>query len=397
MSNKKETRRDFIKKAGVSTGALGLLAATAKAEKVIQGFDETETDIDTSKIWQQKYDRKVKVGIVGFGACSFGAAFGFQDHPNVEVVAVSDLIPDRCAGLAKACRCEKTYPSLEKMVKDDSIEAIFCATDAPSHARHCMLAMNHGKHVAVAVPAVFGNLEHAHQLFETVKKTGLNYMMFETSCYHDDLYAMRQLYKKDHFGKIIYSEGEYYHYAASPISSYKGWRVGSPPLWYPTHATAYYCGVTGGNFTDVSCQGMKSIVPMFSPENNPYNNPFGSEFALLRTSEGGTSRMLKATDTPGVHGERGRIYGQKAAYYGTLHGGPKVAIPKKPQLPPGVSPGGHGGAHGYLMNEFVMSILENRKPWIDITMSLNMSVAGVVAHQSALKDGERLKIPQFVM
>ncbi|MCD6175682.1 MAG: Gfo/Idh/MocA family oxidoreductase, partial [Planctomycetes bacterium] len=181
MSNKKETRRDFIKKAGVSTGALGLLAATAKAEKVIQGFDETETDIDTSKIWQQKYDRKVKVGIVGFGACSFGAAFGFQDHPNVEVVAVSDLIPDRCAGLAKACRCEKTYPSLEKMVKDDSIEAIFCATDAPSHARHCMLAMNHGKHVAVAVPAVFGNLEHAHQLFETVKKTGLNYMMFETS------------------------------------------------------------------------------------------------------------------------------------------------------------------------------------------------------------------------
>lgn len=137
--------------------------------------------------------------------CKFGAAFAFQDHPNVEIVAVSDLFPDRCAALAKACRCEKTYPSLEEMVKDDSIEAIFCATDAPHHAEHCMLVMNHGKHAATAVPAVCGSVEQAHQLFETVKKTGLNYMMFETSCYHDDLYAMRELYKKGHFGKIVES------------------------------------------------------------------------------------------------------------------------------------------------------------------------------------------------
>ena len=49
--------------------------------------------------------------------------FGFQDHPNVTVAAVSDLFPDRCAALAKECRCEKTYPSLEELVKDDTIEA----------------------------------------------------------------------------------------------------------------------------------------------------------------------------------------------------------------------------------------------------------------------------------
>ena len=43
-----------------------------------------------------------------------------------------------------------------------------------------------------------------------------------------------------------------------------------------------------------------------------------------------------------------------------------------------------------------MAILENRKPLVDATMALNMSVAGVIAHQSALKDGETLKIPQYV-
>ncbi len=50
---------------------------------------------------------------------------------------------------------------------------------------------------------------------------------------------------------------------------------------------------------------------------------------------------------------------------------------------------------GYLGNEFVTAILEDRKPLVDIALALNMTVAGIVAHQSALKDGETMKIPQY--
>jgi hypothetical protein len=49
------------------------------------------------------------------------------------------------------------------------------------------------------------------------------------------------------------------------------------------------------------------------------------------------------------------------------------------------------------MNEFVLSILERRKPMVDVAWALNMTVAGVVAHQSALKDAELLKIPVFAL
>jgi hypothetical protein len=137
------SRRSFLQQLSVGAGIAGL-GRLAAAEPVIQGFDEMETNTQTGKTWQPVSDRKVRVGIVGYGVCRFGAAFGLQDHPNVEVVAVSDLFPDRCAELAKACRCEKTYPSLEEMVKDDRIEAIFLATDAPSHARHAILVLEHG-------------------------------------------------------------------------------------------------------------------------------------------------------------------------------------------------------------------------------------------------------------
>jgi hypothetical protein len=132
------------------------------------------------------------------------------------------------------------------------------------------------------------------------------------------------------------------------------------------------------------------------PENNRYKNPFDTEIALYRTSEGGMSRMVVSKDTPGFGGEKGRIRGQKGSFYGKYEGLGKV-LPNlvRPPLPPGVEAGGHGGSEGRLMDEFITSILQDRKPLVDIAMALNMTVPGVVAHQSALKDGELMKIPQY--
>lgn len=387
------TRRAFLQ----ALGATAAGAALARGQQVpIAGFEKAPTDPEASRGWQPVSDRRLRVGIVGYGVCQFGAVFGFQDHPNVEIVAVSDLIPDRCAALARACRCAKTYPSLEELVKDDRVEAVFVATDAPSHARHSILALEHGKHVACAVPAVFGSLEEADQLFAAVKKSGLSYMMFETSCYHEDLHAMRTLYRAGLLGEIVYSEGEYYHYMEQPIPSFRDWRVGLPPQWYPTHSNAYHLGVTGGSFTEVSCLGMPSRIAHLQPANNRYRNPFGTEIALFRTSEGGMSRMAVSWDTPGDEGERGRVRGQRGAFHGRFEGLEKnLPDLRRPPLPPGVEAGGHGGSHGYLMNEFVTAVLQNRRPLVDVTLALNMTVAGIVAHQSALKGGEWLKIPQY--
>jgi hypothetical protein len=197
-------------------------------------------------------------------------------------------------------------------------------------------------------------------------------------------------------GKLLYSEGEYFHYMPTPIDSYKGWRIGLPPQWYPTHSNAYYVGVTGGSFTEVSCLGMPSVIDHLQPANNPYRNSFGTEIALFRTSEGGMSRMGVSWDSPGFSGEMGRIRGQKGSYYGKFEG-MKESLPDitRPPLPPGVDAGGHGGSHGFLMSEFVNAILQDRKPLVDIAQALNMTVAGIVAHQSALKGGEQMKIPQF--
>src|SRR5437667_3515701 len=129
------SRRSFVQSLALGSTAMAAGRATAAENKVIRGFEESPAKMTSAKSWKPVSDRRIRVGIGGYGVCKFGSAFSFQDHPNVEVVAVSDLSPERCAELAKVCRCTKAYPSVEEMIKDDHIEAVFLATDAPSHCR----------------------------------------------------------------------------------------------------------------------------------------------------------------------------------------------------------------------------------------------------------------------
>ena len=71
-----------------------------------QGYEGELVDPETEKQWVPVSDRKIRVGIIGYGVCGFGADFSFQDHPNVTVSAVADLVPEQCAALAMACRCQ---------------------------------------------------------------------------------------------------------------------------------------------------------------------------------------------------------------------------------------------------------------------------------------------------
>ena len=55
----------------------------------IQGFNpESSSTTFQDKVWQPVSDRKIRIGIAGYGVCRMGSSFGFQDHPNVEIAAV---------------------------------------------------------------------------------------------------------------------------------------------------------------------------------------------------------------------------------------------------------------------------------------------------------------------
>ncbi len=401
MDRNEITRRDVLKTTSAAA-AFGATAATGLLTGVTEPARADDAAGDT--------DRKVRIGVVGGG---FGAAFHWHEDPNCVVTGVTDLRPDRREVLRNRYRCDQVYDSLETMIQEArDIDAVAIFTEAPNHEKHVRMSMERDWHVICAVPACLA-LAEAERLKEVKERTGLKYMMAETSYYRHHCIAARELYQQDKFGELFYSEVEYYHPhigdQVSPLSFYNGkrtWRYGYPPMLYPTHSTGLLIGVTKERFTEVSCLGWGNADNP-ALKDNQYHNPFNAASALFKTDRGHSCRCNVFWDGT-ADGERAQWFGTKLTFYMPGSGGQPFRLqgpdaPKWDKLPdywhrvPAsmARDGGHGGSHPFLTHEFVSALIEDREPVIDLYESLAMTVPGIVAHQSALKDGEQLPIPRF--
>jgi predicted dehydrogenase len=370
----------------------------------------------------QSAPARIRIGIVGG---NFGRSFYFHEHPDCVVEAVSDLRPERRDALMETYRCPKSYESLEKLILDRNVDAVAIFTPAPDHVRHVVATLKSGKHALSAVPAAM-SLDECALLLETVKSTGLTYMMAETSYYQQATISARRFFQEGRFGTVYYTESEYHHAGLEALFFENGqrtWRHGLPPMHYPTHCTAHLVSVTGERLVEVSCLGWGDGDPIL--QDNAYGNPFWNETAFFRTSAGHAFRV--AVFWKGAHRgtERAQWYGDRMSFFCPNPNGmgPVVVRSGKQvekdsggfvrQLPehekyeqpawwatdmlpaPLRHDSGHEGSHTFLTHEFVDALVKGRRPAVDVHEALAYTAPGIVAHQSALKGGLQMKIPSF--
>lgn len=401
------SRREFLAHSSLGAAALASAAAAPAGSAVPQATDKT-----------------IRLGVLGGG---FGAQFYWHQHPHCEVAAVTDLRADRRRTLQEVYRCDNVYDSLDAMLRrSEDLDAVAVFSGAPDHFRHVQAAMERGLHVISAVPAVM-TLEEAERLRNLKEKTGLRYMMAETSYYRPTTIYARNLHREGGFGELFYSELEYYHdrgdldaLGADKTSRFyepdgsHSWRWGLPPMHYPTHCLGFLTGVTRERIARVSCLGWGSKHPWL--EDNRYGNPFWSQSALMQTDQGHMVRCNVFWLVAG-HGERARWFGDRGSLrmaVGDLHD--DAWLPRSPsldgaerveelQIPdywrtdmlpePMQHSSGHGGSHVFLAAEFINALVEEREPAVDVYEALAMTVPGIVAHQSSLRNGEQLAVPTF--
>ncbi len=324
---------------------------------------------------------------------------------------------------------------------------------AMEHGKHVYSAVP-----IISLPDGDEILDWCDKLVETVRRTGRHYMLGETTYYRPQTMYCRRQARAGAFGDFVYAEGEYMHdvddhcslrqvYAARRDSAAgRPWNeisrrycergILGGPMMYPTHSTSGPVCVMNAHAVTVTAYGYENRTrdPFFTPY------AFSNEMALFKMSNGAVVRILEMRETPGTVGaepETFRVFGTRGSFSENrwfaverpdfaqldLTKLPKPrtqalsvhemadALPEEVQrafaralrrdtaedglLSVDFQAGGHGGSHPYLVHEFVSAVAGNRQPAINVWEAARYMAMGVAAHQSALKDGERVNVPDW--
>ena len=408
---KKPNRRGFLKELGASTLAIG-------AAKCLQAAIRPHSALRSSVA-----EKPVRIGIVGGG---FGSSFQWHLHPDCKVVAFCDLRDDRLKRLADAYGPAPTYKTFRDFLKHQPLDAVAVFTPAPLHVWMATEAMKAGKHVISAVPAGM-SVEELEQLLECVQTTGQKYMMAETSYYRAETIACQEWRGQGQFGTIFHSEAEYHHEGLIPLmfddQGFPTWRHGFPPMHYPTHCTGMVIPVTGERLVEVQAVGWGDGHEVL--QTNQYENPFWNTTGFFRTSDGHSCRISVFWHVAAGGTERAQFYGDRMSYIMArpekspntviriskdgktvidANGYPEGNVTIEPHALPTYFDRlpermrvktGHGNSHTFLTHEFLRSIVEDRQPTVDVFEAIAYTLPGIVAHQSALRGGEVMKIKDY--
>jgi len=122
---------------------------------------------------QAKHSKKLKVGIIGTGWIGETHAQIYQEMPDVELVALADLVPGKAEAFAKkwdikGARC---YQSHKEMLDTEELDAVSVCTYNTTHAECTIYALEKGVHVLLEKPMCV-TTEEAYAIVAAEKASG---------------------------------------------------------------------------------------------------------------------------------------------------------------------------------------------------------------------------------
>lgn len=366
-------------------------------------------------------EKKVNVAIVGLG---FGAEFIplYQKHPNAECYAICQRNEENLNKVGDQFGVENRFTRFEELLADDKIDAVHVVTPIGEHAPMSIAALNAGKHTACTVPMATTTRE-CLDIVEARRKSGKVYMMMETAVYTREFLYAQELVGTGKLGRIQFLRGS--HQQNMDLPGWPDYWYGFPPMHYGTHAISPLLSLAEAKAESVVCFGSGRIQDKYVDK---YHSPFAVESALFRLRD--TDLACEATrslfntirqyrESFDVYGSKlsfewEQIAGEKPVVYTGFEDAERVDVPdygsRLPREIAGytlhgvydedhehtsfIQGAGHGGSHPHLAHEFITAIIEGRESFVDAETASNWTMAGICAHESAMKGGERIFIPK---
>ena len=163
--------------------------------------------------------KNVRVAVIGLGNRGTGAVYRLGFVEGATIAAICDVQPkyvERARNyIAKSKKTVKAdeYTGAEdwkKICERDDIDLVYVCTHWDLHPPIALYAMEHGKHVALEVPAAL-TLDDCWNLVNTAERTRRHCMMLENCNYDFFELTTLNMAQKGMFGEIVHAEGAYIH------------------------------------------------------------------------------------------------------------------------------------------------------------------------------------------
>ena len=147
-------------------------------------------------------DHKVKIALVGAGNVAQIAHLpAYHKHPDVELVALVDEDPVKCASLKKQYDIPRTYDDFTKMLEKEDLDGVDICTPNYLHAPMAIAALRSGYHVLCEKPLA-RNATEAAKMVETARESGRTLMVAMNNRFRRDVEILRTFVERGELGDI---------------------------------------------------------------------------------------------------------------------------------------------------------------------------------------------------
>ena len=150
-------------------------------------------------------DKKLKVGIIGTGWIAESHIQSYKRMPDVEIVALADLIPGKAEAFAKEWGVEgcRFYPDHLSMLDNEELDAVSVCTYNMQHAVCTIDALNHGVNVLLEKPMCV-TTEEAVEIMRAEKKSGKILSIGFQPRFDPNMQQIKKLCEAGVLGEIYY-------------------------------------------------------------------------------------------------------------------------------------------------------------------------------------------------
>ena len=169
---------------------------------------------------------KIGIGIIELGLGELMLGIRQISNTDLEIRGICDTNVNRLESVRTQYQPPFATTDYRELIRQDEINIVGIYTPDPLHARHCLDALDCGKHV-ICTKGFVDNLDDAIRVLQRTRETGLKLLVGQTCRFVPDFMHTYRSTESGRLGHVVAVEAHYVHDMRSVLTA-TPWRLEIP-------------------------------------------------------------------------------------------------------------------------------------------------------------------------